>query len=341
MKSFSSLISLVLALVCLSFSTTSAFVMRPSANAPSLTVSTAPSTTSITSLNVFGSKKSQAQKEAEAEKAAMYWEGEWVCKDCGYIYQRVRIESLWCDGTRNFWFVEGFCISDGFQALTILFVLGLFSYFVCNQFNFWNAVSWIETILLLLLFLVRMCQFVFRRTKPWFPMPSVLRTSSSICEESRRSCWNHPRWRRCPDPYLQFWRCDSYYCVWYLGRRQLVNWSNYQSIYSNHRAIYSHNTPHRDFSFPLVLPCFCFQNSWFGWLIDDSFPTTADDISICADHTTTKRTSLPENIIYNMILVIKQRRARIDCYGGTLKFARFLGFWNLAFESLDRTLFHQ
>jgi hypothetical protein len=39
-------------------------------------------------LNVFGNKKSQAQKEVSAE-GSKYWQGEWVCKDCGYIYNRV------------------------------------------------------------------------------------------------------------------------------------------------------------------------------------------------------------------------------------------------------------
>lgn len=40
---------------------------------------------SSTSLNVFGQKKKSA---AQAEEAK-YWQGEWVCKDCGYIYNRV------------------------------------------------------------------------------------------------------------------------------------------------------------------------------------------------------------------------------------------------------------
>ncbi len=83
MKSVKSIIAIVLALVCLSFSTTSAFVT------PKAPISVAPATISSTSLNVFGNRKSAAQKEEEAAKAAMYWEGEWVCKDCGYIYQRV------------------------------------------------------------------------------------------------------------------------------------------------------------------------------------------------------------------------------------------------------------
>lgn len=52
-------------------------------------VSTSTIAASSTSLNVFGKRKSAAQKAEEEAKAAMYWEGEWVCKDCGYIYNRV------------------------------------------------------------------------------------------------------------------------------------------------------------------------------------------------------------------------------------------------------------
>mmetsp|Transcript_25422 Transcript_25422/g.31324 ORF Transcript_25422/g.31324 Transcript_25422/m.31324 type:complete len:150 (-) Transcript_25422:418-867(-) len=53
-------------------------------------LSVAPTTTaSNTSLNmVFGKRKTAAQKAEEEERAAMYWQGEWVCKDCGYIYDR-------------------------------------------------------------------------------------------------------------------------------------------------------------------------------------------------------------------------------------------------------------
>jgi hypothetical protein len=40
-----------------------------------------------TALGVFGNKKSAAAKTEEESK---YWQGEWVCKDCGYIYNRVR-----------------------------------------------------------------------------------------------------------------------------------------------------------------------------------------------------------------------------------------------------------
>jgi hypothetical protein len=44
-----------------------------------------------TILNVFGNKKS---KKISAEEAEIYWQGEWVCKDCGYIYNRVRFQFM-------------------------------------------------------------------------------------------------------------------------------------------------------------------------------------------------------------------------------------------------------
>jgi hypothetical protein len=56
----------------------------------SLTTTATTSTTSVrtnTVLNVYGNKKS---KKVSAEEAEKYWQGEWVCKDCGYIYNRVR-----------------------------------------------------------------------------------------------------------------------------------------------------------------------------------------------------------------------------------------------------------
>lgn len=44
---------------------------------------------STTTLNmVFGERKTRSKKEEE-KRAAMYWQGDWVCKDCGYIYNRV------------------------------------------------------------------------------------------------------------------------------------------------------------------------------------------------------------------------------------------------------------
>lgn len=48
-----------------------------------------------TSLNVFGNRKTEAQKAEEAEKAAKYWQGEWVCKDCGYIYNRAECAGMY------------------------------------------------------------------------------------------------------------------------------------------------------------------------------------------------------------------------------------------------------
>ena len=41
---------------------------------------------------VFGNKKTKGQKELE-EVDSKYWQGEWVCKDCGYIYNRVSLPS--------------------------------------------------------------------------------------------------------------------------------------------------------------------------------------------------------------------------------------------------------
>mmetsp|Transcript_14788 Transcript_14788/g.25059 ORF Transcript_14788/g.25059 Transcript_14788/m.25059 type:complete len:148 (-) Transcript_14788:1625-2068(-) len=61
-------------------------VVRP---ATSLTV-----TRPTTALNVFGNRKSAAQKAEEAAAAAKYWQGEWVCKDCGYIYNRAECAGM-------------------------------------------------------------------------------------------------------------------------------------------------------------------------------------------------------------------------------------------------------
>ena len=55
-------------------------------------VITTPATTTSTSLNVFGNKKSAASKARDAEAESKYWQGEWVCKDCGYIYNRVSVD---------------------------------------------------------------------------------------------------------------------------------------------------------------------------------------------------------------------------------------------------------
>jgi len=73
----------LLAVLCL-ITTTSAFA--PVAFSPRTGVASA---TSATTLNmVFGNKKTQNQK-VEDEKVSKFWQGDWVCKDCGYIYNRV------------------------------------------------------------------------------------------------------------------------------------------------------------------------------------------------------------------------------------------------------------
>jgi hypothetical protein len=77
-------------LLVLLASVANAFTVGPRAGI----VSKAPSTSSL--FMVFGNKKSSAQKAAEKEKEAKYWQGEWVCKDCGYIYNRVRSYFVCC-----------------------------------------------------------------------------------------------------------------------------------------------------------------------------------------------------------------------------------------------------
>jgi len=51
-------------------------------------------TMTTTSLNVFGTRKTAAQKAEEQAKTDLYWEGEWVCADCGYIYNRFECAGL-------------------------------------------------------------------------------------------------------------------------------------------------------------------------------------------------------------------------------------------------------
>jgi hypothetical protein len=41
---------------------------------------------SVTTLFVFGNKKKPV---SSPDVSSQYWQGEWVCKDCGYIYNRV------------------------------------------------------------------------------------------------------------------------------------------------------------------------------------------------------------------------------------------------------------
>jgi len=50
------------------------------------------STTTTTQLNVFGTQK---PKLSDDEKSSKYWQGEWVCKDCGYIYNRAECGGLY------------------------------------------------------------------------------------------------------------------------------------------------------------------------------------------------------------------------------------------------------
>eukprot|EP00545_Synedropsis_sp_CCMP1620_P015079 CAMPEP_0119003102 /NCGR_PEP_ID=MMETSP1176-20130426/357_1 /TAXON_ID=265551 /ORGANISM="Synedropsis recta cf, Strain CCMP1620" /LENGTH=142 /DNA_ID=CAMNT_0006954669 /DNA_START=44 /DNA_END=472 /DNA_ORIENTATION=- len=74
MKSFLATLLLLLLVAC-----TQAFTVQPLATRNV-------ATRAPTALNmVFGNKKSKAQK---AEEDAKFWQGEWVCKDCGYIYNR-------------------------------------------------------------------------------------------------------------------------------------------------------------------------------------------------------------------------------------------------------------
>ena len=78
-------IIVILSAICVFASSALAFAPRaPSPRSISTTIKPSLST----SLHVFGNRKTEAQKEEEAAKAAKYWQGEWVCKDCGYIYNR-------------------------------------------------------------------------------------------------------------------------------------------------------------------------------------------------------------------------------------------------------------
>lgn len=79
MKSFVATLLLLLLVAC-----TQAFTVQPRATSSKNGLTTrAP-----TSLNmVFGNRKAKAA--AKAEEDAKYWQGDWVCKDCGYIYNKV------------------------------------------------------------------------------------------------------------------------------------------------------------------------------------------------------------------------------------------------------------
>mmetsp|Transcript_22722 Transcript_22722/g.25867 ORF Transcript_22722/g.25867 Transcript_22722/m.25867 type:complete len:146 (+) Transcript_22722:127-564(+) len=74
--------SFVIQLLLLFVAKFHAFTIKPVINrAPT-------SITTTTSLNVFGNRKSAAKSAQRIEEEALYWEGEWVCRDCGYIYNR-------------------------------------------------------------------------------------------------------------------------------------------------------------------------------------------------------------------------------------------------------------
>ena len=106
---------LLLAAFCLSG--TSAFSVRPSV------VPTVNGASSSTSLNVFGNRKT---KDAQAvEEESKYWQGEWVCKDCGYIYNRVSWEE---SNLRRFKFL------DDTMRLTLLHVFGTLKMFCLFDF---------------------------------------------------------------------------------------------------------------------------------------------------------------------------------------------------------------
>lgn len=68
--------------------TTSAALLHRSTVIPA--VSSFTTSPSSTALNVFGNRKPASSASDEDDK---YWQGEWVCKDCGYIYNRVRSSS--------------------------------------------------------------------------------------------------------------------------------------------------------------------------------------------------------------------------------------------------------
>ena len=95
----------ILSAICLFATSTLAFApVAPVASSPrsyvaapfstSTTASTVASTTT-TSLSVFGNRKTEAQKAEEEAKASKYWAGEWVCKDCGYIYNRAECAGMY------------------------------------------------------------------------------------------------------------------------------------------------------------------------------------------------------------------------------------------------------
>mmetsp|Transcript_7761 Transcript_7761/g.21641 ORF Transcript_7761/g.21641 Transcript_7761/m.21641 type:complete len:146 (+) Transcript_7761:153-590(+) len=80
--------SFTLVLLALCAALSQAFTTAPKPTA-AITTPSSPS-----ALNVFGNKKSAAAKEAQALEESKYWQGEWVCKDCGYIYNRAECAGM-------------------------------------------------------------------------------------------------------------------------------------------------------------------------------------------------------------------------------------------------------
>lgn len=72
-----------------------AFAFAPVTPSSTRIIIATPTRSTPTSLSVFGKKKTEAQKAQEAEEAAKYWQGEWVCKDCGYIYNRAECAGMY------------------------------------------------------------------------------------------------------------------------------------------------------------------------------------------------------------------------------------------------------
>ena len=158
-----------------------ASVNLTSAFSPIAPVTRVPSTTaSTTSLNVFGNKKSAAQKAEEKAKAAQYWQGEWVCKDCGYIYNKVR-------------------------SLKMLIWEKIL------EDIFWPNVCILKT--------VRSCWYVLWGTGSRIPLSTVLWTSSSLRKEGWWCCRNYLGWRWCSHSPLFFRWSYCYYYFRILGCR--------------------------------------------------------------------------------------------------------------------------
>ena len=89
----------ILSAICLLATSTLAFA--PVVPVTRVVVASSPrsfvaaTTTTSTSLSVFGNRKTEAQKAEEEAKASKYWAGEWVCKDCGYIYNRAECAGMY------------------------------------------------------------------------------------------------------------------------------------------------------------------------------------------------------------------------------------------------------